>query len=52
MGDAGVKQMVDLGCGEGKLLEHLVRSQDCPSLTHMVSDCSHTCFLVHHSAAA
>ena len=36
MEQAGVKQMVDLGCGEGKLLEHLIRSQDCPSLTHMV----------------
>ncbi|KAL3162894.1 hypothetical protein ABBQ32_009341 [Trebouxia sp. C0010 RCD-2024] len=36
MGDSGVIQMVDLGCGEGKLLEHFIRSQDCPSLTHMV----------------
>ncbi|KAL3161025.1 hypothetical protein ABBQ38_009409 [Trebouxia sp. C0009 RCD-2024] len=36
MGDSAVKQMVDLGCGEGKLLEHFIRSQDCPSLTHMV----------------
>ncbi|KAA6429242.1 MAG: hypothetical protein FRX49_00638 [Trebouxia sp. A1-2] len=30
-----VKRMVDLGCGEGKLLEHLIRSQDCPSLQQM-----------------
>ena len=33
---SGVKRVVDLGCGEGKLLEHLIRSQDCPSLQQMV----------------
>ncbi|KAL0050416.1 hypothetical protein WJX82_010839 [Trebouxia sp. C0006] len=33
---SGVKRVVDLGCGEGKLLEHLIRSQDCPSLKQMV----------------
>ena len=49
MEQAGVKQMVDLGCGEGKLLEHLVRSQDCPSLTHMVSRMHLTpCCTIYH----
>lgn len=51
MGDAGVKHMVDLGCGEGKLLEHLVRSQDCPSLTHMVGNCTCISFASQCSAA-
>lgn len=46
-----MKQMVDLGCGEGKLLEHLVRSQDCPSLAHMVSTCTSSCCALQHSAA-
>lgn len=43
---SGVKRMVDLGCGEGKLLEHLIRSQDCPSLKQMVN---YLCCITHCS---
>ncbi|DBA85019.1 TPA: hypothetical protein ACH3X2_005752 [Trebouxia sp. C0005] len=45
-----VKRMVDLGCGEGKLLEHLIRSQDCPSLQQMVR-CTCPCSIAAHETS-
>ena len=29
-------KVIDLGCGEGKLLEHFIRSQDCTSAHTLV----------------
>lgn len=36
MEQSGAQRLVDLGCGEGKLLEHLIRSQSCPALKQLI----------------